>query len=247
MLLGVLFYLLYQSKIKKIEQKNQIELNRITLENNLNQSKLTAIKSQMNPHFFYNALNTIQSYILSNDKKEAIIYLNKFSSLTRTILELTEKNYLSINEEIKTITLYLDLEKARFLNDFNYSIIVNKEIDTDLYKIPTMLLQPFIENAIKHGLLHLKGNKILTVVFQKNKNALEISIDDNGIGRKRSEELNASNRKDHISFATHAIDKRLEILNKNKTNKITIQYIDKLEFEESIGTTVLINIPTTWK
>lgn len=246
-LLGVLFYLLYQSKIKKIEQKNQIELNRITLENNLNQSKLTAIKSQMNPHFFYNALNTIQSYILSNDKKEAITYLNKFSSLTRIILELTERNYLSINEEIKTITLYLDLEKARFLNDFNYSIIVNKEIDTDLYKIPTMLLQPFIENAIKHGLLHLKGNKILTVVFQKNKNALEISIDDNGIGRKRSEELNASNRKDHISFATHAIDKRLEILNKNKTNKITIQYIDKLEFEESIGTTVLINIPTTWK
>lgn len=247
LLLAILFYFLYQSKLKKIQQKNQIELNRITLENNLNQSKLTAIKSQMNPHFFYNALNTIQSYILSNDKKEAIIYLNKFSSLTRTILELTEKNYLSINEEIKTITLYLDLEKARFFNDFNYTISIDKEIDTESIKIPTMLLQPFIENAIKHGLLHLKGEKIINIVFKKTNHSLEISIDDNGIGRKKSEELNLNNRKDHISFATNAIEKRLEILNLNKTNKITVTYIDKYKFNEPIGTTVIINIPTTWK
>lgn len=246
-LLTILFYFLYQSKLKKIEQKNKIELNRITLENNLNQSKLTAIKSQMNPHFFYNALNTIQSYILSNDKKEAIIYLNKFSSLTRTILELTEKNYLSINEEIKTITLYLDLEKARFFNDFNYSISIDDEIDTESIKIPTMLLQPFIENAIKHGLLHLKGEKTIQIEFKKTNHSLEISIDDNGIGRKRSEELNLNNRKDHISFATNAIEKRLEILNLNKTNKITVEYIDKYKFDEPMGTTVIINIPTTWK
>lgn len=245
LLLAILFYVLYQKKLNKIQQKNQIELNRITLENNLNQSKLTAIKSQMNPHFFYNALNTIQSYILSNDKKEAITYLNKFSSLTRIILELTERNYLSINEEIKTITLYLDLEKARFVNDFTYTITIDKVIDTELIKIPTMLLQPFIENAIKHGLLHLKGNKLLAIEFKKNNDSLEISITDNGIGRKRSEELNNINRKDHISFATNAIAKRLEILNKNKTNKITIQYIDKYKFDESIGTSVKINIPTT--
>ena len=246
-LLAILFYFFYQSKLKKIQQKNQIELNRISLENNLNQSKLTAIKSQMNPHFFYNALNTIQSYILSNDKKEAIIYLNKFSSLTRTILELTEKNHLSINEEIKTITLYLDLEKARFFNDFSYSISIDDEIDTESIKIPTMLLQPFIENAIKHGLLHLKGEKTIKIAFKKTNHSLEISIDDNGIGRKRSEELNLNNRKDHISFATNAIEKRLEILNLNKTNKITVEYIDKYKFDEPIGTTVIINIPTTWK
>lgn len=246
-LITILFYLIYKYKLKKVQEKNQIEINRITLENNLNQSKLTAIKSQMNPHFFYNALNTIQSYILSNDKKEAITYLNKFSSLTRMILELTEKNYISINEEIKTITLYLDLEKARFFNDFNYTITIDEQIDRELTKVPTMLLQPFIENAIKHGLLHLKGNKILKINFIKNSDSLEITIDDNGIGRKKSEEINTNNRKDHISFATYAIERRLEILNKNKINKITIQYIDKYEFEESIGTKVIINIPKTWK
>ena len=95
--------------------------------------------------------------------------------------------------------------------------------------------------------MNLNGNKLLTIEFKKRNKYLEISIDDNGIGRKRSEELNANNRKDHISFATDAIDKRLEILNKNKTNKITIQYIDKYELEEPIGTKVIINIPTTWK
>ena len=247
LVLMAFFYLLYKSKLKKIQKKNQIEINRISLENSLNESKLTAIQSQMNPHFFYNALNTIQSYILSNDKREAITYLNKFSSLTRIILELTEKNYISIQEEIKTITLYLDLEKARFFNDFNYTITVDEQIDTELTKIPTMLLQPFIENAIKHGLLHLKRMKLLTIDFRRNDNALEIWIDDNGIGRKKSGELNATNRKNHMSFATNAISKRLEILNKNKTNKITVQYVDKLEFEESIGTKVIINIPARWK
>ncbi|WP_313026720.1 histidine kinase [Soonwooa sp.] len=247
LILMTFFYLLYKSKLKKIQKKNQIEVNRISLENSLNESKLTAIQSQMNPHFFYNALNTIQSYILSNEKREAITYLNKFSSLTRMILELTEKNYISIQQEIKTITLYLDLEKARFFNDFNYTITVDEQIDAELIKIPTMLLQPFVENSIKHGLLHLKGMKLLTIDFRRNNNALEIWIDDNGIGRKKSVELNATNRKNHMSFATNAISKRLEILNKNKTNKITVQYLDKLEFEESIGPKVIINIPARWK
>lgn len=240
-------WFVYKIQLKKIQKKNAIEWNKINLENNLNQSKLTAIKSQMNPHFFYNALNTIQSYILSNDKKEAITYLNKFSSLTRIILELTERNYLTIKEEINTITLYLDLEKARFNNDFNYTITVDEKIDTESIKIPTMLLQPFLENAIKHGLLHLKGNKTLTITFKKNNSLLEITIDDNGIGRKKSEELNLNNRKDHISFATNAIEKRLEILNLNKEDKITIQYTDKQQHNEPLGTTVQINLPATWK
>lgn len=247
LVLAAIFYFIYKSKIRNIHRKNQLELTRINLENNLNQSKLTAIKSQMNPHFFYNALNTIQSYILSNEKKEAINYLNKFSSLTRTILELTEKNYLSIKEEIKTIILYLDLEKARFNDDFSYTISIDEDIDTESVKIPSMLLQPFIENAIKHGLLHQKGEKKLIITIRKTEDCIQISIDDNGIGRKRSAELNRSNRKKHISFATDAIEKRLEILNHNKTRKITVQYIDKQILEESIGTTVIINIPILWK
>ncbi|MEN9337097.1 MAG: hypothetical protein RLZZ500_2084 [Bacteroidota bacterium] len=232
---------------KKIAQKNAIELNRIQLENNLNASKLTAIQSQMNPHFFYNALNTIQSYILTNDKKEAISYLNKFASLTRKILELTERSYVTLHEEVKTLTLYLDLEQARFNTDFSYEIYIEETLDSEGLMIPSLLIQPFVENAIKHGLLHCKGPKRVQLHFLKHDDFLQIVIDDNGIGRKRSEAINQHNRKDHISFATHAIDKRLEILNKNKLHKITVSYVDKVENDEPTGTTVYLNIPMTWK
>lgn len=247
-LLFSIFVLVFSKyHVKKLEQKNAIELNRIQLENNLNASKLTAIQSQMNPHFFYNALNTIQSYILTNDKKEAISYLNKFASLTRKILELTERSYVTLQEEVNTLTLYLDLEQARFNDDFSYTITIADSLDKESIMIPTLLIQPFIENAIKHGLLHSKGTKKVSIQFLKKDEQLQIVIDDNGIGRKRSEAINLNNRKDHISFATHAIEKRLEILNKNKMQKITVCYIDKMEYDEPTGTTVYLNLPMKWK
>ena len=162
-----LFYSIYRWKIKKMALDNQRIIDKINLEKNVNQSKLKAIKSQMNPHFFYNALNTLQSYILSNDKKQAVSYLSKFSSLTRTILEMTEKDWVTIAEEIKTLGLYLDIEKARFDDDFEYTITLDPLIDSDTVKIPSMLLQPYVENAVKHGLLHKSGIKTISITFQK--------------------------------------------------------------------------------
>lgn len=219
-------------------------IDKINLEKNLNQSTLKAIKSQMNPHFFYNALNTIQSYILANDKKQAVNYLSKFSSLTRTILEMSEKENISLAEEIKTMSLYLDIEKARFNEDFEYEIKMLKISDPDQLKIPAMLLQPYIENAVKHGLLHKNGRKELQIIFEKNDDRLSIHIDDNGIGMKKSAELNAIKNKNHRSFATGAMQTRIDLLNKNKADKITIEYIDKLNAaQQSLGTTVIIQIP----
>jgi LytS/YehU family sensor histidine kinase len=198
----------------------------------------------MNPHFFYNALNTIQSYILSNDKKQAVNYLSKFSLLTRTILEMSEKEYISVADEIKTINLYLEIEKARFNDDFEYDILCEKYSDLEHQKIPSMLLQPYIENAIKHGLLHKVGIKKLIVSFVKNKKTLKIKIDDNGIGRQKSGELNSIKNRKHNSFATEAMQNRIDLLNKNKSKKITINYIDKLnQSQQSLGTTVVIEIP----
>jgi ligand-binding sensor domain-containing protein len=162
-----LLYTFYKYQIQKIEKKNQLLLDKVNLEKNLNQSKLKAIKSQMNPHFFYNALNTIQSYILSNDKKQAVSYLSKFSTLTRTILEMSEKENITLSEEIKTLGLYLDIEKARFDEDFSYEINIAYGIDIENIKIPTMLLQPYVENAVKHGLLHKKGEKKLPLILKE--------------------------------------------------------------------------------
>ena len=243
----VLVYLFYLNQITKLEKRNFLALEKVNLEKNVNQSKLKAIKSQMNPHFFYNALNTIQSFILSNDKKQAVNYLSKFSILTRTILEMTEKEIISIAEEVKTLSLYLDIEKARFGEDFTYEILVDKELDIDNCKIPSMLLQPYVENAIKHGLLHKNGLKKVTIYFIQEDDVIKITIDDNGIGREKSRILNAIKNKNHVSFATEATQNRIELLNQYTHRTISVQIIDKYNsLEQSLGTTVLFEIPISY-
>ena len=239
-----LVYWLYRINIKKIQKRNQMVLDKINLEKNVNQSKLKAIKSQMNPHFFYNALNTLQSFILSNEKRLAIDYLSKFSNLTRTILEMTEKDFISIAEEIKTLQLYLDIEKGRFDEDFSYEIQVEKNIDQESIKIPTMLLQPYVENAVKHGLLHKQGNKKLTISFEIKNNELHIGIEDNGIGRQKSSELNQIKNKNHQSFATKALQNRIALLNEYNHKNISLKIIDKHNLQnQPTGTLVEIIIP----
>ena len=246
-LLLLILYGLYKWQICKIEQKNQLELDKINLEKNVNKSKLKAIKSQMNPHFFYNALNTLQSYILSNEKKQAVDYLSKFSNLTRTILEMTEKDFTSVSDEIKTLSLYLDIEKARFEEDFSYEITTNSKTENDHIKIPTMLLQPYVENAIKHGLLHKQGKKELHISFEKTNDIIKITIDDNGIGRQRSAELNAIKNKNHISFATEATQNRIDLLNQYTHKNISIVIVDKSNaLDQSLGTTVIFEIPISY-
>lgn len=237
-------YWLYRINIKKIEKRNQLVLDKINMEKNANQSKLKAIKSQMNPHFFYNALNTLQSFILSNEKRLAIDYLSKFSNLTRTILEMTEKDFISIAEEVKTLQLYLDIEKGRFDEDFSYEIKVGKNIDQESIKIPTMLLQPYVENAVKHGLLHKQGDKKVTISFEIQNNELHIGIDDNGIGRQKSNELNQIKNKNHQSFATEALQNRIDLLNEYNHKNISLKIIDKHNLQnQPTGTLVEIIIP----
>lgn len=246
-LLVVLVSSFYKIQIRKLEKGNQLLLEKVNLEKKLNQSKLKAIKSQMNPHFFYNALNTIQSFILSNDKKQAVTYLSKFSNLTRTILEMSEKELISITEEAKTLSLYLDIEQARFEEDFSYKITIDPAIDAENIKIPTLLLQPYVENALKHGLLHKQGKKTVSIRFQKEPEHINISIDDNGIGRQKSAELNAIKNKNHNSFATEAIENRVNLLNQYNQKNISIHYYDKTNLSNHpIGTTVVFEIPITY-
>jgi sensor histidine kinase YesM/ligand-binding sensor domain-containing protein len=243
---GFTIYILFTQRIKKFRRQNELVLEKINLEKNLNLSKLKAIKSQMNPHFFYNALNTIQAYILSNEKKLAVGYLSKFSLLTRKILEMTEKEFVTIADEIKTLTLYLDLEKVRFNNDFNYEIIAPHDAGLLHETIPSMLLQPYVENALKHGLLHKKGEKKLFISFQKRGGNLIITINDNGIGRQKSSELNALRTNKPASFATEATNKRIDLLNISHREKIESYYEDHFDSNgDSAGTTVFLKFPLT--
>lgn len=240
---GSVAYSYYKWQTSILKNQNNLLAEKVELERNLHKSVLMAIRSQMNPHFFYNALNTIQSFIITDDKRNAATYLSKFSKLTRTILEMTGKETVTLQEEVNSLQLYLDLEKVRFNNELNYTIHVAKGLDAELVKIPSMIVQPYIENSIKHGLLHKNGEKILLIHFLKRENNLTIVIDDNGIGRKRSHELNKIRADKHKPFATEANMKRIELLNRGKNN-IGVVYTDKRDaFGQSNGTIVTITIP----
>jgi len=199
----------------------------------------------MNPHFFFNALNTIQSYIYTNDKLQAANYLNQFSELTRMVLDMSNRDLITLSEELRALQLYLDLEALRFEDKLHYKLEVEPNLQTDVHWLPPMLIQPYVENAIKHGLLHSKNRWELLVKFSLGAEGLIIVIDDNGVGRKKSEQLNAHRYRQHESFAMSANAKRLEILNKGLTNVISIQIIDKYDaLGMAAGTTVELHVPS---
>ena len=228
---------------QKQKRENTLVQSKLLLEKELDKSMLSSIKAQMNPHFLFNALNTIQSYIYLNDKESAIMYTSKFSDLTRNILEMSTKDTITLDEEIKSLTLYLELEKMRFEDTFNYEVNIDRDLNRDYIKILSMLVQPYVENAIKYGLLHKKNNRVLKLTFKKENNLVVITIDDNGIGRKRSQELNKIKNRMHQSFAMEANKKRLEIL-KNNFEFIHFSVVDKYSnLGEPIGTQVIISLP----
>ncbi len=188
-------------------------------------SQLKALQAQMNPHFLYNILYTVQALVYDDRKKEAGDLLGQFSELMRRMLQASEKVYIDLAEEIRHLRLYLDLEKMRFEEDFSYQIHIENIPDTQALNIPSMLLQPLVENALKHGLLHKKGAKHLDIRFrgELQNSILHIEIEDNGIGREKSKTLHKSNS----GFATKAIKKRIEILSKLNEYNIDFQIFDK--------------------
>lgn len=206
-------------------------------------SQLTALRSQMNPHFLFNVLNAVQGLIYSNQKNKATDYLGKFSDLMRKILDSSDKNEVTIEKEFETIDLYVSLEKARFEDDFEYKISFPENVDLSQYKIPSMIIQPFVENAIKHGLMHKEGPKRLEIRVEILNDIWCFTIDDNGIGRKASEIINQKIKK-HISFATKAIENRVKLINKTTDITVDIETIDKKsKLDEALGTRIKIYIP----
>ncbi|MBC5834202.1 hypothetical protein G6N05_08555 [Flavobacterium sp. F372] len=233
--------LFYKNKLRQKEKEKIQALKNAKFENNLAVLKLENLKSQMNPHFIFNALNSIQEYIVLNQKHLASSYLSKFADLIRAYLDHSSKGFISLYEEIECLNIYLELEKLRFEDKFSYEI--NNLVSDDYIKIPTMLIQPYVENAIKHGLLHKKENRILTITFihLNEENSLKCIILDNGVGREKALQLRQTK---HESFATNANEKRLELLNFGKDKKIGCVIDDLLdENNNPNGTQVTLLIP----
>lgn len=228
--------LITRYQINIIKKRNEAEKKMI-------QSQLTALKAQMNPHFMYNALNSIQALILKQDIKNSNLYLSKFSNLMRKVLDVSGKDEIYLHEEVDILDLYLSLEKLRFGEDFKYLIIISPEIDSYQVMLPPLLLQPFVENAIKHGLLHKKGEKRLEIHFYLQDKFLYCSIKDNGIGRKHAMEIKERLNEKHRSFSTSATEKRVELLNNFVSSNFEIGINDLYENNIPAGTEVIIKIP----
>lgn len=229
---------------ERSQQKNRVE--KMQLETSLIESQLKALKAQMNPHFIFNSLNSIYELIVFNETKDAAAYLNKFAILLRKVLENSEKETINLMEECDWLELYLQLEKLRFGQDFSYEIDLQEVHDPYNITVPTMLLQPFVENAVKHGLLHKEGIKRLEVSFREESDELICIITDNGVGRKEAEEFNSKRPNKYKSFATGAIVQRIEMLNRKGSGKIHFA-IEDLYFPDgsSAGTQVEMTIPLT--
>lgn len=253
LVLGIIvFYFLYRYRIKQLQLKNQLageKSERALIETEhqqqINDAVLSALRSQMNPHFIFNALNTIQSYVYANDKRSASNYLGKFSELIRRILDNSSKQTITLQEEITVLQLYIDIEKARFGESLHAEIEIAPDLNAEDIFIPPMLIQPYIENAVKHGLLHKQGVKNLVVTIKKNiePEFVEIVIDDNGIGRVMSAELNKK-RANHNSFASDANNKRIALIEHITGKKAKLEIIDKKYRDgTAAGTKVVIHIP----
>ncbi len=236
-------YFYYYKRIKQLNTKNKLAIEKIEIQELLRKSQLASLKSQMNPHFMFNALNSIQEFIILNDKEQANMYMGKFADLMRMTLDMSSKDEVSLVDELNCLNLYLELEGLRFEKQFSYEIIVDEKINPATIYVPPMLVQPYVENAVKHGLLHKQGEKELKIIFTlKDLQTLSCSITDNGIGRKRSQEINSIRQKKHTSFATGTTQNRLELLNLNRDKNLSVEY-KNLDEENERGTIVTIHIP----
>ncbi|WP_298760960.1 histidine kinase [uncultured Psychroserpens sp.] len=203
---------------------------------------LKSLRSQMNPHFIFNALNSVNSFIAINDERTANKYLSDFSYLMRAVLENSEEDFIPLQKEIELLDLYTKLEHFRFQDKFDYSITVDENIDVESFQIPPMLLQPYIENAVWHGLRYKteKGHLYIDV-SKKSNDEITITVADDGIGRERSKDLKTANQQKQKSKGMGNIQKRVAILNDMYKDKVDV-FIDDYQDTEDAGTKVVVTI-----
>ena len=214
-----------RQRFRKEEQKRR-----------LRELELTAIRSQMNPHFLFNSLNSVQNLVQQNKGREAHLYLADFAGLIRKVLQNSEKEELSLAEELEMVQQYLSLEKLRF--DFDYSVFVDENIDANNTMVPSMLLQPFVENAVIHGLQSKTGNRQLKIEVIREETGIKISIEDNGIGREAAKEISRTKN----GKGSKLMKERLEILKQKQGEHYHLEIID-VNKEGETGTRVEIYIP----
>jgi len=219
--------------------------NEITLQKQkASELEMQALRAQMNPHFIFNSLNSINMFILENNKLQASEYLSKFSRLVRLILQNSQEVLIPLERELEALQLYLELESLRFEKRFDYKISVDDEVDTTILKVPPLIIQPYAENAIWHGLMHKKEKGHLEIELYQREEILFCKITDDGIGRKKAAELKSKSSLTHKSMGMRITADRIQMLQQQNQKNGSIS-INDLVFPNGNpgGTEVLIKIP----
>ncbi len=233
----ILVLILFYSSIRTFKKRESLKRQMLTTERR-------SLLSQMNPHFIFNALNSIQHFFVQRNDKLAHSYLSRLSSLIRRILEFSKLNYILLSEELETIKLYLELEKLRFEEKFSYVVEIDENIDTNNTTIPPMLIQPCLENSIIHGLLPRKSMGKLSLKISKlNATGIKCIIEDDGIGIKNSMEIRRRSRKKE-SMGLENIRERIKIINRIEKSSIEFNIENLYSNKKPPGTRVIIIIPS---
>ena len=207
------------------------------------QSEVKALRAQMNPHFMFNALNAVKSYVLGNQPLKASEYLSNFAYLLRQTLQQSREHTITLREDLETVKLYVEMEQMRFQETFNVVYEIAEDVDLEQVMIPPMLSQPYIENAIKHGLPARKKEGILTISIQyadDKKEAILYCIEDNGVGRKA---LLNEKKSQHKSLGMTITQERVDIHNQLNNNQLEVNIIDKKDVNgEATGTKVTLKL-----
>ncbi|KPQ13340.1 MAG: two component signal transduction system histidine kinase [Algoriphagus marincola HL-49] len=207
-------------------------------EREITELHLRSLRSQMNPHFIFNALNSIKVFLIENDKDRAILYLNRFSKLIRLVLESSRKTKISLGEELEIAQLYTTLESIRFEDGIELKMEIGEDVRLNQIEVPPLLLQPFFENAIWHGLMNKAGEKWVKVVLKKQEDGHILSIRDNGIGRKASQEINSKRTMKKESIGMSLSKDRLALFNKNESVNYHFEIVD-YSLPEDSGTEII--------
>jgi hypothetical protein len=234
---AALIYAIMSFRLRMIRKRNE-------LIHDINEYKQKILRQQMNPHFIFNTLNSIQYFLLDEDTTSSLTYLTKFAKMMRIVLDNSQHTFVPIEDEIRGLDLYLELEALRFEESFDYKIYIDKNINTFECKIPALLLQPYVENSIRHGLLHKRGKGFLSISIELHENSLFCIIEDNGVGRKRSEEIKMSQGLLQKSLGSKITEDRIKVLNSLYSDEIDIKYVDLTDSEGNpTGTRVEIKLP----
>jgi ligand-binding sensor domain-containing protein len=243
MLVTILIYLIIQLRMRVLHRKHEREKEWLSLEKKMFELEQKALQLQMNPHFLFNSLNSIQSFVVNSDINNAIHYLSKFSQLMRKILSNSGESFITLRDEVQALELYLDIEKLRFMDKFEYKIIMDPEIDDEFVEIPPMILQPYVENAIIHGLMHSPKKGVLTITFSVSGSDILCVIQDDGIGREKADEIRKQSDIRRRSRGMLITGERLAILNQYSEQHYEVKVVDlKDENGHATGTRVEITL-----